>query len=68
MNAAQQLNDAIRRHLQDYLGIPAGDRTPHRYEQLVTSLAVSAENHTRAFIAERQEARRQTMKRTGGAV
>ena len=65
MNAQQQHNEAIRRHLQDYLGIPAEERTQHRYEQLVTALAMAGENHTRAFIAERKEAMRQVQKGVG---
>jgi hypothetical protein len=54
--ATQQHNEAIRRHLQDYLGIPVEERTPHRYEQLVTALAVAGEEHTRAYVAERRQA------------
>lgn len=59
VTATQQYHEAVRRHLQDYLSIPAEDRTPHRYEQLVTALVAAGENHTRAFVAERRRARQE---------
>ncbi|MFD4474644.1 hypothetical protein ACFWPU_00805 [Streptomyces sp. NPDC058471] len=55
VTASQKHTEAIRRHLQDYLGIPAEERTPHRYEQLVTALTAAAETHTREFVSERRQ-------------
>lgn len=59
MTPAQQHNQAIRTHLQGYLGIPSEERTQSLYDQLVNSLLAAGEEHTRAFVAERRTAQRQ---------
>lgn len=60
MTPAQQLNQAIRTHLQGYLGTPAEQRTQLLYDRLVDSLLAAGEEHTRAFVAERRASQRQS--------
>lgn len=57
MTATEQYREAVRRHLQDYLGTPVESRTVDRYERLVTALVVAAENHTRVYVNERRQER-----------